>query len=753
MTIDYRPVNKLTVPLAGAVPNLTVVVEAVRGSYGLGTFDSHKGFWQMPLHPRSREVFSFVTEDGVFTPTRVPHGASDSAVYFQAQMNEVLKEILFKNVLVWIDDGLLFAQTPGAFLDNLEQFFWILRQRRLKLNAKECKLFARRVKWYGKLIDGEGLSGVTLEWNDDEQAAFRRVLEMVSGSCKLVFPDKGATVNMFCDASLTGYSIVITQVHHWQDGLSIEQQSHELLVCRGGLFKNAQLNWSIVEKEGYPIVKACSDLDYMLIREKGFHIYCEHSNLIRLFSPATEVKQHVKGKLQRWVLKLASCRYVIHHIAGENNLWADIISRWGNTKYVLVLKDELTHYWELVAADSANRQTAVEALLDWHKRFGLPRMWMSDNGAPFKCEVMAELAERLNATHAFAPVYSPWINGTVERVNRGILQVLRVMLLENQLDTRNWVHLLPLIQANLNHCPVLSLGGCAPVELFTGLPAPSALDVVMVPEDKLPRTLPLDKAEFREAIEGLRRSLHGLHRVARDQREQRRTAVMTRSKGTICNFSEGDYVMWSRVDQRLQGGKLLVRWVGPFQVVKALPHSFVVRHLITGAEYDVHGSRLKHYHDKDLDVTAEIREHVSLQGIVLEVREIVGHRVNPASGELELHVAWRGLQDIENSWEPASSIQHDVPAVAELWAIAQDGYNLTSLLLKLGAYDGTWYRESLSRKCSTGVSSWGAVWSIVPDTETKDGVDDADDADAATRLTPTAQPTAGRTDRVNTTPT
>ncbi|KAG1694601.1 hypothetical protein DVH05_028657 [Phytophthora capsici] len=142
----------------------------------------------------------------------------------------------------------------------------------------------------------------------------------------------------------------------------------------------------------------------------------------------------------------------------------------------------------------------------------------------------------------------------------------------------------------------------------------------------------------------------------------------SRSKGTVCNFSEGDYVLWSRVDKRMQGNKLLVRWVGPFQVVKALPHSFLIRHLLTGAEYDVHGSRLKFYHDADLEVTAEIREHVSLQGIILEVREVVDHRFNSDSGELELLVAWRGLQDIENSWEPAHSIRRDVPALVTKYA-------------------------------------------------------------------------------------
>jgi hypothetical protein len=70
--------------------------------------------------------------------------------------------------------------------------------------------------------------------------------------------------------------------------------------------------------------------------------------------------------------------------------------------------------------------------------------------------VTVHLAERLQAARTFTPVYS-WINGTVERAIRDILQVLRVMLLELQLNTRNWLYLLPVIQANLNHSPMQSL--------------------------------------------------------------------------------------------------------------------------------------------------------------------------------------------------------------------------------------------------------------------------------------------------------
>jgi hypothetical protein len=54
------------------------------------------------------------------------------------------------------------------------------------------------------------------------------------------------------------------------------------------------------------------------------------------------------------------------------------------------------------------------------------------------------------------------------------------MLLGYRLDTRNWVHLFPLTQGNLNHTPGVFLKNCAPVELLTGMLAQSQLDTLMV---------------------------------------------------------------------------------------------------------------------------------------------------------------------------------------------------------------------------------------------------------------------------------
>lgn len=76
------------------------------------------------------------------------------------------------------------------------------------------------------------------------------------------------------------------------------------------------------------MVRACVSLDYLLEREFGFRAFCDHSNLIQIFSPSEEVKEHTRGKLLCWALRISCLWYTIEHVDGEKNVWEDIVSRW-----------------------------------------------------------------------------------------------------------------------------------------------------------------------------------------------------------------------------------------------------------------------------------------------------------------------------------------------------------------------------------------------------------------------------------------
>ncbi|GMF57879.1 unnamed protein product [Phytophthora fragariaefolia] len=151
--------------------------------------------------------------------------------------------------------------------------------------------------------------------------------------------------------------------------------------------------------------------------------------------------------------------------------------------------------------------------------------------------------------------------------------------MEYQLDTKEWPYLLPVVQANLNHTQLPSLSDKAPVELFTGLPPSSALDVIWNPHRSHADEqvdVDLSKPAIVNRLDDLRHSLQQMHKEVADIRERRRLQQMAAKKRAPCNFSEGDFVLWSRVDARLPGNKLMVRWVGPFRVIEALSHSFII---------------------------------------------------------------------------------------------------------------------------------------------------------------------------------
>ncbi|KAE9347544.1 hypothetical protein PR003_g6879 [Phytophthora rubi] len=304
------------------------------------------------------------------------------------------------------------------------------------------------------------------------------------------------------------------------------------------------------------------------------------------------------------------------------------------------MKDEATHFAELVACDGPTSEVAAAAILDWHSRFGIPPTWVSDSGSHFTSKVIGELNRRLKAQQKFTLAYTPWKNGSIERVNRDIIQVLKALILELKVSAADWPYLLPLVQSSLNHSPVQSLANKAPIELFTGLPCPNTLDTVVLPGKKARVvSLPKERPDLDNKLRQLRASLKVMHKAVNEVRE--RQALRYRSRRHYeqpVNFSIGDYVLRSRVDEKLHANKLGVTWVGPYRVTGATEYYFTVEHLVTGKFTNVHPSRLKHYADSSLNVSAELIDHVASQGTLLAVEALADHRYNTSMKVFEIKV-------------------------------------------------------------------------------------------------------------------
>jgi len=85
-TVDLRSLNKYTVKHQSPMPNIEHELTRLSASRYYATFDLSHGYWQLELDPASRTLQSFITPDGIFSPTRVLHGTTNAVTHLQSSL-------------------------------------------------------------------------------------------------------------------------------------------------------------------------------------------------------------------------------------------------------------------------------------------------------------------------------------------------------------------------------------------------------------------------------------------------------------------------------------------------------------------------------------------------------------------------------------------------------------------------------------------------------------------------------------------
>ncbi|GMF31904.1 unnamed protein product [Phytophthora fragariaefolia] len=205
----------------------------------------------------------------------------------------------------------------------------------------------------------------------------------------------------------------------------------------------------------------------------------------------------------------------------------------------------------------------------------------------------------------------------------------------------DWVYLIPMVQASLNHTPDHSLGNRAPVKLFTGLQCPTPLKEFRLPDKDGFQEVPAG-SQIDEYLDKLRASLHTMHCDVEDRILKQRQLDKKRERGeNLVNFTFGDYVLRSRLDE-IHGNKLQGTLIGP------------------------------------LNITDELLEHVSAQGILLPVDELREHRWNHDINDYEIRVSWKGLQQLEDSYEPLRSLAKEIRVLVDNYVAKVNDDELTN---------------------------------------------------------------------------
>ena len=159
MCIDFRMLNKITVPDAFPLPRTDDLIEALGSASIFTSMDLGSAFWQVPLPEDKKYTTAFATPEGLYEFNRMPFGLCNAAATFQRLMSKVMKGIQSKYgnlVLCYIDDILVATNTVDEHLDRLEEVFHALEEAGLKLKAAKCQLLQTEIIFPGKHIkDGK----------------------------------------------------------------------------------------------------------------------------------------------------------------------------------------------------------------------------------------------------------------------------------------------------------------------------------------------------------------------------------------------------------------------------------------------------------------------------------------------------------------------------------------------------------------------------------------------------------------------
>src|SRR5687767_13439236 len=105
--------------------------------------------------------------------------------------------------------------------------------------------------------------------------------------------------------------------------------------------------------------------------------------------------------------------------------------------------------------------------------------------------------------------------------------------------------------------------------VFTGLPCPSCLDTIVFQDKKeiIVKTTALQEDTI-EKLNELRKSIYAMHKeVECTRKKQLDYKEKNQSRKVASNFTTGDYVLRSRVDERKHANKMQITWVGPYKII------------------------------------------------------------------------------------------------------------------------------------------------------------------------------------------
>ena len=362
---DYRKLNAMTKKNKYPLPLMSELFDKLKGAKYYTKLDVRWGYNNIRMKHGDEEKAAFITNRGLFEPTVMFFGLSNSPSTFQTMMNDIFKDLILQgHVIIYLDDILILSQDLKEHRSIVRKVLQILRDNKLTCKPDKCEFEVQETEYLGHIIapgivkmDPAKVEGVTKwptptckkhvqgflgfanfyrrfikdfskvagplnrltglnewRWTSEEQTAFDTIKTLITTAPVLAVPDDEGQFKVECDASKFALGAELSQK---QEG------KWRTIAFLSRSLTPAERNYEIYDREMLAIIHALDEWRHFLLGAKHpVEVRTDHKNLEYFRKP-----QRLNPRQARWLLTIQEYDLALAHHPGKSMGKPDALSR------------------------------------------------------------------------------------------------------------------------------------------------------------------------------------------------------------------------------------------------------------------------------------------------------------------------------------------------------------------------------------------------------------------------------------------
>jgi len=155
--LDARVRNDAVDPNHTPLPSIEELMELVTARKYGSKIDLPDGYYNIRIEEDSEQHSTFLTHMGYCRSRIMQQGDRNAPATMVRAMYEIFKDMLFKDLVIYIDDIIIFSDTYDEHVATLRKVLQRLLDEKFWLKASKCQLFIKCLDILGHILTPDGL--------------------------------------------------------------------------------------------------------------------------------------------------------------------------------------------------------------------------------------------------------------------------------------------------------------------------------------------------------------------------------------------------------------------------------------------------------------------------------------------------------------------------------------------------------------------------------------------------------------------